>query len=82
MAWKHGPLGPYLGALDPWLGSLGPQGFGLTEWRLGPMRPWLGVSKPLQAYAPYVPYYKLRSQDPGNTPAQDQWAKANLPAKL
>ena len=29
-------------------------------------------------YAPYVPYYKLRANDPANTPAQDVWAKENL----
>ena len=29
-------------------------------------------------YVPYVPYYKLRAQDPANTPAQDVWARDNL----
>ena len=31
------------------------------------------------AYAPYLPYYALRARDPENTPAQDVWARANLP---
>ena len=29
-------------------------------------------------YVPYVAYYKLRAQDPANTPAQDVWARENL----
>ena len=30
-------------------------------------------------YAPYLEYYVLRARDPANTPAQDVWARENLP---
>ncbi|MDP6691397.1 MAG: DUF1028 domain-containing protein [Alphaproteobacteria bacterium] len=30
-------------------------------------------------YKPYEPYYQLRHDDPRNTPAQDVWARENVP---